>query len=76
MADADDGHQFHFAVSIQGSSAVVGEPHRDVDWIGEPFKLTVRAWSLSEACAKAAAVPLPGWTLPDDDDDDESPDGS
>lgn len=50
-----EGHQFHFSVTVQGEGA---------DWVGEPFRVTVRAWSLSAACTKAAAIPLAGWTHP------------
>lgn len=52
-------HLFHFFVTVQG--------HLD-NWTGEPFKLTVRAWNLQEACARAAEVPLPEWTMPPEDD--------
>lgn len=68
-----DGHQFHFVVTVQGSYQVVGDPrivgdvpYRDCapDPSAEPFRLTVRAWSLVEACAIAAQTPLPQWTCP------------
>lgn len=55
MTAAPEGHQFHFSVTTQPECA---------DWVGEPFTLTVRAWSLSAACSRAAAVPLTGWTHP------------
>jgi hypothetical protein len=48
-------HMFHFTVSVQGEND---------DWAGEPFELTVRAWNLQEACARAAEVPFPEWTMP------------
>lgn len=54
----DGQHQFHFSVTVQGGGC---------DWVGEPFRLTVRADSLTEACAKAAGTRLPGWTHPDDE---------
>lgn len=57
-----DGHYFHFSVCVQAE---------DADRIGEePFKLTVRAWSLQEACRKASEVKLPSWELPPEDDDE------
>lgn len=56
-----EGHQFHFSVATQGEGA---------DWIGEPFAVTVRAWSLSAACTKASAIPLADWTHPPEDDDE------
>lgn len=53
-------HLFHFSVTVQGPLD---------EWIGgEPFKLTVRAWNLPEACARAAEVPFPEWTMPPEDD--------
>lgn len=65
---AEDGHQFHFSVTSQGSYAVGDGPHEDSEYIGEPFRLTVRAWSLREACEKAAAVSLAEWVQPEEDD--------
>jgi hypothetical protein len=67
--DPEDGHQFHFAVRCQGSSAVTGEPHTDDDWMGEAFRLTVRAWSLAAACRKAGELGLYQWAMPDDEDE-------
>lgn len=52
-------HYFHFDVTVQG-------PHADCT--GEPFKLTVRAYNLQEACARAAEVPFPEWTMPPEED--------
>ncbi|MGH3599945.1 MAG: hypothetical protein ACRDQH_06665 [Pseudonocardiaceae bacterium] len=49
-------HPFHFSVTAQPGGC---------DWTGEPFTLTVRANSLTEACAKAADIRLPDWTHPD-----------
>lgn len=65
----EDGHQFHFEVKVQGSYGITGDPkHYDADLFPGPgFQLTVRAWSLQEACAKAAQVPLPDWTMPDEE---------
>lgn len=62
----EDGHQFHFEVRVQGSYGITGDPkHYDAPLFPGPgFRLTVRAWSLQEACAKAAQVPLPGWHMP------------
>lgn len=65
----EDGHQFHFAVRCQGSTAVTGGPHTDDDWTGEAFRLTVRAWNLADACRKAGARGLYQWTMPDDEDE-------
>jgi hypothetical protein len=60
----EDGHQFHFAVRVQGSSAVVGEPHVDAEEPGEDaFRVTVRAWNLRDACQAAAVIPLGQWSL-------------
>lgn len=70
MVDEHDGpragHQFHFSVACQGASSVVGDPnsYRDDDWTSEPWTVTVRAWSLPEACRKAALLPLTAWMLP------------
>lgn len=58
------GHQFHFAVRVQGSSAVVGGPHVDDGQPAEdPFQVTVRAWNLRDACRAAAEIPLGQWSL-------------
>jgi hypothetical protein len=56
--DPGQQHQFHFSVTVQGEGC---------NWTSEPFQLTVRANSLTEACTKAAAVRLPDWTHPDED---------
>ena len=58
------GHQFHFVVRVQGSYSIGGDPRHydcDPDTISEPFRLTVRAWSLPEACRIAARVSLSEW---------------
>lgn len=58
------GHQFRFAVTVQGSYSIEGDSkHYDSDpnTISEPFTLTVRAWSLPEACRVAAAIPFHEW---------------
>lgn len=63
----DDGHQFHFAARVQGSYAIVGDPrHYDCnpDTMAEPFTVTVRAWSLPEACRKLGEMPFVAWTPP------------
>jgi hypothetical protein len=56
----EDGHQFHFKVTLQASYEVAGE-HKDAHEESDPFEITVRAWSLSEACEKAAQIPLGEW---------------
>jgi hypothetical protein len=62
----EDGHQFHFSVTLQASYArVPGEPSQDSSEVSDPFQITVRAWSLSEACEKAAQIPLGEWKWPD-----------
>lgn len=58
------GHQFHFAVTVQGSYTVDGDPEHhdsDPDTVSEPFTLTVRAWSLTATCKTAALVPFHQW---------------
>ena len=63
----EQGHQFHFEVDIQGA-------HRSADGLyvdeeqpaGLPFRVTVRAWNLRDACLAAAALALGGWTQPDE----------
>ncbi len=76
MVDEHDGpragHQFHFSVACQGASSVVGDPdsYRDADWTGEPFTVTVRASSLSEACRQVSLLPLDAWTAPGEHDDE------
>lgn len=64
MSGPNDGHQFHFTVNVQGSYAVAGDPQHydcDPDTMIAPFTLTVRAWSLSEACRVAAQAALSEW---------------
>lgn len=61
---AENGHQFHFAVYTQASVAVVGGPHTDAtEPDPDPFRATVRAWNLRDACRAAADVPLHRWHL-------------
>lgn len=61
----DDGHEWTFSVTSRMSSSVVGDPHHaDADWVGPSWLLTVRAWSLAEACERAAAAGLPAWSIP------------
>ena len=57
------GHQFHFQVCIQGQHRVGDGPRIDEPEPTEytPFRLTVRASSLTEACRKAADTPLHKW---------------
>jgi hypothetical protein len=61
--DAWHGHQFHFQVLVQSAYLDGDGVYRDaaepVEY--EPFTLTVRAWSLSVACRKAADTPLHQW---------------
>jgi hypothetical protein len=60
------GHQFRFAVTVQGSYAVGDDPQHydsDPDTESEPFRLTVRAWSLAAACRVAAQTPLHQWEV-------------
>lgn len=67
-----DGHQFHFAVTVQGSYRIEGDPTYydcEPDPAAEPFRLTVRAWNLVDACRVAAEVPFPQWTHPCEEDD-------
>ncbi len=71
MTSPDDGHQFHISVRIQGSYGVKDESgHQDSDIIGEPFRLTVRAWDLRAACLFAAQKALRDWTIPDNPGED------
>jgi hypothetical protein len=61
------GHQFHFAVTVQGAYQVEGDPaHYDCesDPEAQPYRLTVRAWCLTEACEIAARTPFALWTHP------------
>lgn len=67
------GHQFHFAVTVQGAYQVEGDPaHYDCepDPDAQPFRLTVRAANLVDACRKAAQVPFPQWTHPGEGEDE------
>ena len=62
------GHTFEITWRSRGSSAVVGGPHSDSDYWGEPVTQQVRAWSLREAFARVSTIPLNVW-FPDEDDD-------
>jgi hypothetical protein len=57
----EDGHLWQFEVRGRPSFGDAEGKHHDADWVGNPWKLEVRAWSLPEACEKAAQVPLPDW---------------
>lgn len=50
-------HQFHLSVSVQGGGC---------NWVSEPYRLTVQASSINEACVKAAGVGLADWTHPEE----------
>lgn len=65
------GHQFHFSVTCQGASSVVGDPdsYRDDDWIAEPYTVTVRASSLSQACKRVSLLALNEWTAPGEEEE-------
>lgn len=63
-AGPGSGHQFRFSVTVQGSYSIEGDPRHydsDPDTISDPFCLTVRAWSLAEACREAAQMPFHRW---------------
>lgn len=69
IPDPSKGHQFRFAVTVQGSYQIVGDPMYydcDSDPAAEPFTLTVRAWSLAAACRIAAQTPFHQWEHPGD----------
>lgn len=74
----ENGHQFHFSVGVQASSSVTGIPgYRDAPEVGsDRFTLTVRAWSLREACEAAAKVPIEAWSWSASADPDEAPSGT
>jgi hypothetical protein len=66
----EDGHTFRISVTSRGSYAVWPEgdpepgPHSDAEeFMGPGFTLDVRAWNLQDAMAKAAQVPLGGWSM-------------
>jgi hypothetical protein len=63
MSGPEEGHQFHFQAMIQGAHRGADGVYRDqpepVEY--EPFTITVRAWSLTSACAKLAHLPLSAW---------------
>ncbi|MGW4525153.1 hypothetical protein [Amycolatopsis sp. NPDC004378] len=64
---AENGHQFHFTVDIQGAHRVGDGPYVDEEQpAGLPFTVTVRAWNLRDACIAAAALSLADWTQPDE----------
>lgn len=72
LGGPDEGHTFRFEVSSRMSSKVVGEEfHSDADYFGPPHIVHVRAWSLTEAIGKVAALPFGAWTLWGDEEDDE-----
>lgn len=65
-----DGHQFHFALQVQGSHRFRDGPYTDEPAplpSTEPFRATVRAWNLRDACTAAALLPLNEWVHEDDD---------
>lgn len=74
LEDQDDfalapspGHQFHFSVTLQPNYTLSGDSHWfDSAEVTEPFTVSVRAFSLSEACMKAAELPLAAWKIPGD----------
>jgi hypothetical protein len=60
------GHQFRFAVTVQGSYLLGDDPQyydSDPNTESEPFWLTVRAWDLSAACRAAAQTPSHQWKV-------------
>lgn len=67
--DPEAGHTFRIEAHSRGSYAVLGAdgkpgPHTDAEWMPEhPFVIEVRAWSLRDALAKAAQLPLAAWRL-------------
>lgn len=63
QTETEQGHQFHISVCIQPQYRVENGPLIDaeVPVEYEPFTITVRAWNLAEACAKAAQLPLRAW---------------
>lgn len=64
---AEKGHQFHFEVDIQGAHRAADGPYVDEEQpAGLPFRTTVRAWNLRDACFAAAALALSDWTQPDE----------
>lgn len=66
-AGPEQGHQFHFEVDIQGAHRSADGPYVDEERpAGLPFRVTVRAWNLRDACLAAAELALGGWTPPDE----------
>jgi len=64
---AENGHQFHFEVDVQGAHRSADGPYVDEERpAGLPFRVTVRAWNLRDACLAAAKLALGGWTQPDE----------
>lgn len=63
MSTPEEGHQFHFSVMVQGVYRGADGLHHDAPEPIEytPFTITVRAWNLPDACAKAAQLPLAEW---------------
>jgi hypothetical protein len=71
MTFPEDGHQFHFSVRPQGSYRITGETgYADSGEIGEPFRITVRAWNLRDACLVAAQAAMADWAHINEDEDD------
>lgn len=67
LAGPEQGHQFHFEVDIQGAHRSADGPYVDEEQpAGLPFRVTVRAWNLRDACLAAAELALSGWTQPDE----------
>lgn len=59
ITEPDDGHTFSIAVSLRGSSVVVGDAHHhDSPDFTELLAVSVRAWNLRDALLQAAALPL------------------
>jgi hypothetical protein len=65
----EDGHTWRIAISLRGSSKVVGEAeHHDAPAFAPLHNwVEVRAWSLSEALVRAAGLPLDAWFDEEDD---------
>lgn len=60
------GHTFRFTVQSRMASKVEEEEHNTdaEDFTGEPWTVDVRGFSLREATAKLAALPLAAWHKP------------
>lgn len=64
-----EGHLFEFTWQSWGVSRVVGDPtYTQADWTLPPHPVRVRAWSLRDALAKVADLPLSAW-FPEEDSD-------